>query len=504
MALPLPTGYTIDYIPTLSTTTSFNNVADYSQSLFYYFTNPQRWNKANVFLETSLVTNTVGPTPLVSTGTSLDSNGFLWLCNFQTGSRLFYKQNPTTFALISSFDPATNWNWQSQTYMGNTIDPETTVHATTLDAKIVCYCTFQNQTINNPAPNPFFGLIDTVSLANLGTYSFVLPVGTPSNYVFYQATGGFYILQNQQPMPILDDSGNAYFIANAVRSDTSVPNVFDWYVWKVALSTMTGVVWHFVGNSTVGRGDQMLYDSATNSLFVHSTTSRLFVVDCATGTLTNTVSGVFANTNEQLAIVSTQGRTRNGAFFTNDLTTATVKSFINASDLSHIGTFVDTSGVNWATPSPWQWAYFPSLNYIVATTTNNYPTGGGGTPAILIYKLQSLNTAAITQVYGGNFQDCQANPVTNGYLTVRLVSDSEQTTTGNGEVYSGVRKILHLDMTGNVAGTEYLWSNLLLNPVGSYYVFDLFDATGVRLWQAPLTGTIPNQATYNLAGLIRN
>jgi hypothetical protein len=112
----------------------------------------------------------------------------------------------------------------------------------------------------------------------------------------------------------------------------------------------------------------------------------------------------------------------------------------------------------------------------------------------------------LVQIFGGNFQDCQANPIANGYLTVRLISDSEETIISNGQVYSGKRVEFPLDMTGNVpsAPAYYLWSNATLSPSGSFYEFQLYDSTGILLWISPLTGVIPDQSSYNLAGLLRS
>jgi hypothetical protein len=112
----------------------------------------------------------------------------------------------------------------------------------------------------------------------------------------------------------------------------------------------------------------------------------------------------------------------------------------------------------------------------------------------------------LVKIFSGNFQDCQGNPIANGYLNVRLISDSHETFTGNGEIYSGRKLAFPLDMTGNVPLTPayYLWSNATLSPSGSFYEFQLYDATGIQLWISPLTGVIPDQSSYNLAGLLRS
>lgn len=107
-------------------------------------------------------------------------------------------------------------------------------------------------------------------------------------------------------------------------------------------------------------------------------------------------------------------------------------------------------------------------------------------------------------IYGGNFQDCVANPLALGFVTVKLVSDSQENFISNGQVFAGVRQVFPLDMTGNVAGTQYLWANQALLPNDSYYLFNVFDQNGVQVWRYPLSGQIPNVTSYNLSSLLRS
>lgn len=406
MATPTPGGYTITYVSTVqqAIADAVNNLLDPINHYFYYMSDIN-WNKIDLVAKTVLASNAPATnSPGGGDNISVDPTGTIWFHqpDFPTPTlrHAVIKMNPSTFATIASFDMNTNWAFAVKSFGGHNVVPGVVAQWPTQDGKIVCMCTWSNSTPTNSKPAPFVGTFSSSTLTSIGTYDLVLPVGTPASYFLYQPpTGNYYVdtrPSSVQPIPILDELGNAYVLGVTSRQGTAIPIVYDWYIWKVNLTTMAGAPWHYVGDATVGQGTGMLYDAASNSLYVQSTTGKLFVVNCTTGAITNTVSGLFANGN--LGIVGTQGKTVNGVFFTGQASGGgLLQDFILSSTLTSEGVFVNTSGVNWGgLGAGYAWVYDPILNYIVVPTGNNYPPVGGLTPATLIYQLVSTTLLTIT------------------------------------------------------------------------------------------------------------
>lgn len=493
MGIPIPTGFTISNVSTTNpaTISVASNAID-TVNGFFYTASDLTLNKFNVTNNTAVIIGGVpAHFPNSNTNLSVDGSGFLWYYYGDTSTpihRILSKTDPVSLATLGSFDMSTNWGWIQQTYLGNTVNPATGLQWPTQDGKIVVVCPWTSGDTSAAKPNPFVGCVNASTLANIGTFTITLPVGTPSNYFLYHPpNGNYWVDVNQngtgQAIPILDEQGFAYIIAKATRQGTSVPVVFDWYIWKIDLTAMTGVTWHFTGNSTVGAGQSMIYDVPSSSLFVKSTTGYIFKVDRSTGTI-NSSTLVVSPATRDLAVLNTQGKTQNGVFFTINISTTKPDAFIKASDLSVIGNFVDTSGVTWLSGFDTFWSYFPSSNYIAVPTPDNYPVSGGTTPSTLIYHLAQTNTCSKTQVIGGSFTDSYGAPLAGGKVVFSLSYDSEVSCTA-AQICSGVSVSVTLDSTGNIPSSPVfsLWPNdILVNLINStFYYMTVYSSQGEQI-----------------------
>lgn len=96
--------------------------------------------------------------------------------------------------------------------------------------------------------------------------------------------------------------------------------------------------------------------------------------------------------------------------------------------------------------------------------------------------------AANLQLTGGLFQNPAGGPLANGYMNWTLSHDcQENIDAGGGQIASGAPARIQLDANGSIpAGqTVLIWSNDVLNPSGSFYTVDLFDASGTKVWSSP-------------------
>lgn len=86
-----------------------------------------------------------------------------------------------------------------------------------------------------------------------------------------------------------------------------------------------------------------------------------------------------------------------------------------------------------------------------------------------------------------SFSFADGTPVRNGYVLIRLSQDgsipaqSLQICTASARV--------NLSDTGTVLGTYSIWQNADISPVGTYYIFTVYSATG-ELAAGPLLVTI--------------
>jgi hypothetical protein len=87
--------------------------------------------------------------------------------------------------------------------------------------------------------------------------------------------------------------------------------------------------------------------------------------------------------------------------------------------------------------------------------------------------------AGKTQIQGGAFQDFEGNPLANGFLTMQLSHDSQETV-DPGEVVAGYPLRIPLDANGNIAGAVFVWPNDQLTPAGSSYLVNTYRANGTQ------------------------
>jgi len=111
-------------------------------------------------------------------------------------------------------------------------------------------------------------------------------------------------------------------------------------------------------------------------------------------------------------------------------------------------------------------------------------------------------------IVGGGFQDPSGNPLSNGWLVLRLSHDSNITVLGapNGsQVAAGVAINLYLDTNGNLVANQYLWTNDSLSPSGSYYLLTAYNSNGVQVSAFPQTYFIqPYAVSINIGTLQPN
>jgi hypothetical protein len=97
--------------------------------------------------------------------------------------------------------------------------------------------------------------------------------------------------------------------------------------------------------------------------------------------------------------------------------------------------------------------------------------------------------AGKNQIIGGAFQDFEGNVLANGYLTMQLSHD-EQESVDPGNIVGAFALRVPLDANGNIAGTVSVWPNDQLNPASSYYVVNAYRADGAQAWLAPQLQTV--------------
>ena len=89
-----------------------------------------------------------------------------------------------------------------------------------------------------------------------------------------------------------------------------------------------------------------------------------------------------------------------------------------------------------------------------------------------------------TQLINGAFQDSEGNVLANGYITLELSQDAQSCF---GQVGSGIRVKVPLDINGNIqgttSGTTYLvWGNDKLTPSTTFYVVRGYTSVGQLSW----------------------
>lgn len=112
--------------------------------------------------------------------------------------------------------------------------------------------------------------------------------------------------------------------------------------------------------------------------------------------------------------------------------------------------------------------------------------------------------AGKNQITGGAFQDFTGSVLANGYLTMQLSHD-EQETFDPGNIVSGYPLRVGLDANGNIAGSIFLWPNDQLNPAGSYYIVSAFRSDGTQAWSSPQFQTVTSAPSpFNVGTWVPN
>jgi len=104
--------------------------------------------------------------------------------------------------------------------------------------------------------------------------------------------------------------------------------------------------------------------------------------------------------------------------------------------------------------------------------------------------------ASKIQIVGGGFQDSLGNAVSNGTMTLRLISDQQIPSTG--QTVAGVLINVPLDASGNVKGTVYVWPNDVMQDTTSYYVVNVYNANGQLVWGPQVQQILSVPSPYNL------
>ena len=113
--------------------------------------------------------------------------------------------------------------------------------------------------------------------------------------------------------------------------------------------------------------------------------------------------------------------------------------------------------------------------------------------------------ATKTQLLGGAFQDSEGNPLSLGYLKMKLSQDAS--VSGVGNICSGIEITIQLDVNGNVVASpaQSVWANTggVLSPINTYYHVTGYTAAGQRAW-GPNNQQVAAGATFNLSSWVPN
>jgi hypothetical protein len=96
------------------------------------------------------------------------------------------------------------------------------------------------------------------------------------------------------------------------------------------------------------------------------------------------------------------------------------------------------------------------------------------------------------QTITATFVDPQGNPLSNGYLVMRLSHDGQSGTPS--QVVAGLTKRITLNNNGQISPAIAIYSNTGLLPANTFYRVTVYDSTGTEV--IPLSQiTIPNTPT---------
>ena len=113
--------------------------------------------------------------------------------------------------------------------------------------------------------------------------------------------------------------------------------------------------------------------------------------------------------------------------------------------------------------------------------------------------------ATKTQLTGGGFQDSEGDPLSFGYLKMKLSQDAS--VSGVGNICSGIEITIQLDVNGNVVASpaQSVWANTggVLAPINTFYKVTGYTAAGQRAW-GPNNQQVAAGATFNLGSWVPN
>lgn len=78
-----------------------------------------------------------------------------------------------------------------------------------------------------------------------------------------------------------------------------------------------------------------------------------------------------------------------------------------------------------------------------------------------------------------NFQDSDGNPVSFGYVLLRISTDVK--TPVPDQIGALFVSRINLDVDGNVTNSPLVWPNLELTPSGSEYIYNVYSQFGQQL-----------------------
>jgi len=104
---------------------------------------------------------------------------------------------------------------------------------------------------------------------------------------------------------------------------------------------------------------------------------------------------------------------------------------------------------------------------------------------------------------GGNFQDSAGNVLALGYLLMELAQD-EQLSSLTGQVGSGIKIKIMLDVDGDVATGQAVWSPENMTPAGASYTVWGYTAEGQLAWGPNYNLDVPVGATFDVDNWIPN
>jgi hypothetical protein len=111
--------------------------------------------------------------------------------------------------------------------------------------------------------------------------------------------------------------------------------------------------------------------------------------------------------------------------------------------------------------------------------------------------------AGQNQIVGGAFQDFEGSVLANGYLTMQLSHDAQESV-GPGQVVAGYPRHVPLDANGNIAGTVLVWPNDQLDPANTFYIINAFRHDGVLAWGPQFQTVSSSPSPFNVGVWVPN